>query len=191
MPTVLLQDSASEPVTLQEFKAHSVIEFPDYDDYISSILKVSRAVIESESGLVFVEQKWRESYSKFGDFLELSKAPILGVDSIEYVDKGGNVQTLGDGDYRLDYDSRPSKIYPAFGVSWPATRAQHDAVNVIYNAGFGGPDELEKIPPIAKQAIMIEAAHLYQNREPVAPVQLAPIPRTVDHLVSLIKVYGL
>jgi hypothetical protein len=72
---------------------------------------------------------------------------------------------------------------PAYGTSWPATRAEINAVSVIYTCGFGAP---EAVPESIKRWMLLRIGALYENREEVLTgraITLAPLP-LADALLS-------
>lgn len=107
--------------------------------------------------------------SAFGDhdYLELPLPPLQQVTQITYVDPTGATPTLDPSQYLVDDASQPARIYPAYGTSWPATRAQRNAIAVRIVTGY--PDAAS-VPPTMKGAIKKFVAHFYENREPVSAV---------------------
>ncbi len=194
MPVALMIAPAVEPVDIDALKEHSVVDFADDDAYLTALSGVAREMVERESGLLFIEQEWKETLDCFHSAeIELSKAPVRSVESISYVDTDGNEQTLSQADYQVDLVSKPGLILPAYGKCWPSVRQQYGAVKINYTCGFSAEDEegLVSVPKVAKQAIMMLATHLYENRDVVSPVALHEFPCGVAHLIGLIRVVGL
>ena len=69
--------------------------------------------------------------------IELRVLPYVRVDSVKYYDLDGNQQTWAASNYTIVDGGvdRPAVIYPAPGITWPATQARPDAVSVLFWAG--------------------------------------------------------
>lgn len=194
MTVIRVSAPEKDPVTVEDLKKHSIIEFSDDDDYLGVLIGVATEIVERESGLLFVEQRWVESCDGFPVAeIELSKAPVRSITSIKYIDSDGSETTMSNDLYQNNLDAKPALLLPAYGEGWPSTRSQYGAVKIEYSCGFSALDEAEfsSVPKIAKQAIRMMAYHLYDNREVVSPVALKEIPCGVAHLIRLIAVVGL
>lgn len=85
--------------------------------------------------------------------------PLVTVDSIKYLDIGGNLQTLAATEYKVDADTEPARVLPAFGKAWPSTRQEINAVQVNFTAGYG---DRENVPEMIKAAIIMFAKAHYE-----------------------------
>jgi hypothetical protein len=94
--------------------------------------------------------------------------PLVSVDSIQYVDTNGVTQTLDPTQYIVDLVSEPARITPAYGVTWPATRQQVNAVTVTFTCGYGA---AAAVPAGIMRWMQIRIATIYANREEVAILQ--------------------
>jgi hypothetical protein len=74
------------------------------------------------------------------------------------------------GDFLVDSDSEPPRIYPNYGTSWPATLHVPNAVQIFFTAGYG--DDGAAAPAKLKVAVMMAGGVSYQNREAVTPEKL-------------------
>lgn len=74
--------------------------------------------------------------------IEVPKGPLQSVMAITYVDENGATQTLDPSAYQVDAEDERGRIAPAYGQTWPATRAQLAAVKVRYVAGFGAAEDV-------------------------------------------------
>ena len=80
-------------------------------------------------------------------------------------------------DYQVDVYSEPGWIMPGAN-GWPAIMDTINAVRVRFVAGY------EAVPPAIKQAVMLLAAHYYENRESVVlDVKPTVLPQAVDALL--------
>jgi hypothetical protein len=95
----------------------------------------------------------------------LDHCPVQAVDSITYVDASGVGQSLPGSAYKLDAVTEPSRIVPAYGTTWPATRNEIAAVVVAYTTGYG---LAAAVPQPIKQWILLRLGAMYENREETA-----------------------
>lgn len=106
--------------------------------------------IETKTGRQLITATWELVLDRFPVEIELRKPPIQSVESVQYVDSDGVLQTLDSTKYQVDIDNEPGRIQPAYGVCWPETRCQIQAVIVRFVCGYG--DESD-IPEGIKTAI--------------------------------------
>ena len=164
------------------------------DPLLTALLTTAREMVEAQCERQFVTATWQLTLDKFpcGEgypwrewgVIELERPPIQA-DSvvITYVDANGDTQTLDEADYQVDVASEPGRIKPAFGLSWPTTRCQMNAVTVTFDAGYGEPTD---VPDRAKQLVQLLVSHWYQNREPVGNIG-AEIPLAYQTLLNSLK----
>lgn len=134
---VTISGPACEPIHLDEAKRHLREELDEsgQDLVIRGLIAQAREMVEGQTDRKLICSTIRERFSEFADVLTLTHAPVLYVSSIVYLDANGDEQTLDEGSYRVDSDSTPCKIEPAYGESWPATISVRGAVTVTYVAG--------------------------------------------------------
>lgn len=180
MRLILVTAPTVEPVTLAQARQHLRLDatgspavHPD-DDLVTALIAAARTRIENETGRALVSQKWRlllESFTvddKGRQRIELPKPPALEVTSVVYVDADGVEQAWGtespNESWRL-IGGDGGLLVPFYGVSWPATRAQEDAVRIEFLAGYGA--AADDVPAALRQALLLDVAHLYENRAAV------------------------
>lgn len=168
-----------EPVTLDEFKLH-IRDDGDADDvaHLGRVM-ASRQLLEEAYSTALVPTTCVLRLDRFpfdecyGD-IELRIAHVTSITSIQYVDTNGATQTLAGANYVLDQYSKPARVRPAFGTSWPSTRDVMNAVTVTFVAGYATPD---LVPFSTKAALLLFAAELADKREPtVTGTIIAKIP---------------
>lgn len=138
----LVTAPTSEPITLDEAKSVAKIEYDDDDTLITWWIKEGREALEKATGLQLLPATWRIYLDSFpATCFYLPKPPVRAVSSVKYLDSDGVQQTLAASDYLVDIYSQPARIQPAYGKSWPSTRAQPNAVEITFSSGFD-PDEL-------------------------------------------------
>jgi len=117
--------------------------------------------------------------------------PLQSVTSITYADVNGDEQTLQANQYQVDSISKPAGIAPAYGLSWPATRAQANAVKIRFIAGYGA---ASAVPACIKQWILLRVKEAYDNRQAatIGSAQLIEFPYSyVDGLLDPERIWGL
>lgn len=196
-----------EPVTLAEAKLHCRVDIDDDDTLISSLITAAREWCEAHTLRAFVRQTWKltldrfpgplgypyPEWSSFGDEpIELPQPPLFAVSSVQYVDTAGTLQSLTD--YRLDSENEPARITPAYGETWPATRAQMNAVTIVYEAGYpegqGSPsDQTVNVPQSVKQAMLLLIGHWYEHRESASDFTILEVPQTVTFILAPLRVH--
>lgn len=105
---------------------------------------------------------------------EIKLPPLSSVTSIAYVDTDGATQTLSASKYAVDAASKPARIAPAYGESWPSTRTQNNAVTVRFVAGYGA---ATAVPACIKQWMLLAINTLYDQREALARGASNELPR--------------
>lgn len=177
-------------VTTDELKAHCVINHALDDTKLAELINVAVEKVEKDTSRSLAETTWTLTGKYFPAEIVLPKPPYLSIESVEYVDTDGVTQTLASTEYQVVSSGVTAKLMPAPTKSWPAVQAQNElAVVVTFTAGYvydedGSP--AGAIPWGAKQAILIWSAHLYENREHMAAVQLYEVPSYQASIAGLI-----
>jgi len=157
-----------EPITLDEFKAQARIDHDDEDTLLAVYIEAARVMAEAETGRIFVPQTWDIWFDQFPECIELPLSPLISVTWLKYTDESGDEQTVDSGDYTVDDNSEPAKIYPVYNGLWPTERSYPQSVTVRFIAGYdsgASPQDASTVPVAVKHAITVAAATLYENRE--------------------------
>ena len=93
----------------------------------------------------------------FGFLIPMS--PLVSVDAIEYIDEAGVNQMLSAGAYKVDADSEPARVLPAYGRAWPSTRQEINAVRMSFTLGYGA---AAAVPKGIKAAIIMYCKAHYE-----------------------------
>lgn len=108
---------------------------------------------------------------------------LQSVESIKYIDTNGTQQTLDSSAYKVDIATPAGRVVPAYGVSWPSTRSEINALEVSFISGYG---DASAVPQGIRNWILIAVGTLYANREAVAILsrgKVEPLP-FVDRLLD-------
>ncbi len=193
----IVTEPTVEQITLEEAYLHLRMDaygsppaHPE-DAWLTDNISTAREWCEGYSGRMLAPQVMRLSLHRFpvhfygqydwyphwysGDTtvgytvpINLKVCPVVGIESIDYVDGDGVSQTVDPANYLLDNQSEPCLVYPAYGVSWPTIRQQANAVTITFHAGpttaSGSPNDYP-LPKRYKSAMLLVLGHLYENRE--------------------------
>lgn len=185
----------SEPVTPTEAKAWCKVDGTDEDTLITSLIKVARIMCETYAGLSFITQTREIKLDRFPGYcysprknrseIIIPYGPVSEEEfSITYLDSNGDEQTLTiEEDFYLDTHSDLARVWPV--NSWPDTDPEVlNSVTITYTAGSEG------APEVAKQAILMTVATLFENRQnEVIGTTAHAIGYSAQMLLDTIKVY--
>lgn len=152
----------AEPLTLSEVLNH-LREDPGVNDAkVLALITVAREACENRTERTMLSAPWRLTMDSFPDAIELQHPPIIAVQSVQFVDQAGVLQTLDPADYTLDNISEPGYLVPAYGKGWPETKCQPNAVVVNYTAGYGA--EPGNVPAPLRQWMLLAIGDMYSTR---------------------------
>jgi uncharacterized phiE125 gp8 family phage protein len=184
---------AAEPVTLTDVKNHLKVDTSDDDDLIGVMIQAAREYVETYTGRAVMEQTIEErvdyfpavTYTNPRGGIELRFAPLKTLTHLKYKDSDGTEQTLAaNTDYVLDNISEPPRIFPAYGVSWPISRDEPNAVWFEYVAGYTTASD---VPASIKQAIFLIVGKMYEQRED----SVKNLPTASKWLLDTVKIQHL
>nr|WP_315210107.1 phage head-tail connector protein [uncultured Albidiferax sp.] len=164
MPLQRLTAPTEPAVTLTEAKAHLRVDIADDDLLIAALVTAATEAAEHQLERALMPQTWVLSLDAFSAQIPVHLVPVQSVIGITYIDTEGNTQTLGPSSCSLSNtsDYAPASIQPAYGTTWPATRAQPDSVRITVTAGYPSADQ---VPEPIKSWIKLLVGTLYANRE--------------------------
>ena len=191
MALVLVTGPASEPVSVEEAKAHLRVDGSDDDAYIGTLITTARSHVETITRRALITQTWKLVLDDWpDDVLELYLPPLVSVSSLTYKDADGDTQTFASSNYVVDADSVPGRLCLADDASWPSDDLYPmGAVQIQYVAGYGDADE---VPQPIKSAILLLVGHYYENREAALVAQGANVqelPIGIEALLSSYRVW--
>lgn len=198
MPLQLITPPQAEPLTLAEVKAQIRQDASVDDAYLGQvIIPAVRDRCELATRRQLLTATWDLLLDRFPacGFLELPKAPLASVTYVKYYDTGGTLQTLTvTTDYLVQAPSGPravrGRVSLPFAGTWPTTLEQRGAVIVRFVAGYGAAVD---VPPLLKQAMLLDAGTLYTHREGVLSNQYGTVelPMGVRSIYDSYRSYGL
>lgn len=164
------------------------------DPLLNMLITAARQHAEQELRRYLVTQTVDAYFHEFPDedddeYLRFNLPPLQSVTSIMYLDIDGVEQTLAASQYLVDAISRPARIEPAYGVVWPASREQMNAVKVRFVAGYGA---ASAVPACIKNWMLMRIKTLWDQRDQLTKQLEMPVfePAFVDALLDPERVTG-
>lgn len=152
----------AEPVTLAEAKAQvRMVDDNSEDTFITSLIAPARAYVERVGRRLFVGGARTETFTRWGDYLEIWRQPVVSVDSVTY-------STTADPDDDATYTGFvanlgfPVRIGPAIDGAFPDLVAG-GTITVGYTAGALSATSEEYL--IGKRAMLLLIGHWFEFRE--------------------------
>ena len=171
----------TEPVTLDEAKAHLQVTTIDDDILIESLIKTARQQVENYTNRQLLSATWELFIDSFpSGLIYLEKSPVISVTSIEYyAEKDDSERTEFDSEkYIVDNSNCPARLSPIVGESWPSVINQLSAVKIEFEAGYASAVD---VPAPIKSAILLIVGNLYENRGDEGHRMM---PKTIEYLLD-------
>jgi uncharacterized phiE125 gp8 family phage protein len=185
MPLILTAGPASEPVSLEEAKAHCRIDTDTEDALVSSLILAARLHVEQALGLALIHQSWSLYLDRWPDVahVELPLAPLVGIDAVRLYSPSGSWVTLDPALFFADTVSRRPRLACTDAQAWPAPGRELNGIEIAFTAGYGV--AADDVPSPLRHAIKLLVAHWYEAREPVSLGDDGElVPLTVASLIS-------
>ena len=163
---ILVDPAVALPVELADLKLQCGVEDSSFDTLLTMHLTAAVRHVERVLDRALGTQVWQLSLDAFADVIELPRGPVLEVvdDGFTYLDSDLTTQPVPDAAYTLDLVSSPQRLVLNSGESWPANVADRvNAVTVRFEAGYTA----ATLPADLQQAILMLAAHWFENRSAV------------------------
>lgn len=185
----LITDSASEPVSVTDFKMNAKVDGTSEDaTTIPLYIQAARAYFEKATDRALITQTWEDTSERVPSRYYFPITPIQSVTSVKYLDGAGVEQTLSSSDYSLDLDGRIPQIKIISKPSISTNEIRNFIVRFV--AGYG--DNATDVPASIRQAIMYMATNMYENRLPVVQGRMVnEVPMTFNMLCDQYKFHRL
>jgi uncharacterized phiE125 gp8 family phage protein len=133
------------------------------DAVLELYLRAAMAAIEARLGRALLARdyalavpRWREEGSQ-----PLPIGPVRSIASVTLVDAGGGAVLANPEAWSVLRDSQRPRLVGRFGRNLPKIpRGGH--AEIVFSAGFGA--SWEEVPADLRQAVLLLAAHYYENR---------------------------
>lgn len=188
MKSEVVTDVSEEPITLAMAWAQLSLDVEGSppaspaDAWLTSVgIPMARETAENFTGLALGVKTLLVRLAGFPDddeAIELPCPPLVSVDSIEYADENGDVQTLGTGDFEIDETGLFPKVVPT--DSWPTGTS----VVVTYTVGYA-PDA---VPKAALWGMLLLLAHAWKNREAIVDKGAMEMPLGIEWALRPLRI---
>ena len=177
--------SSAEPVTLNRMKEHFRVSHDDDDEYIRELIRAARERAETFTGRSFVTRSILASYTEFESVITLDPEPVVQVTKVE-------IRTSDDVWTTLDSSAYNTELLPAVSFAsvpegMKTANGREPIIRITYTTGY---TTTNPVPYTVKQAIMMIARTLYDNREDVVKgMTINAIPTTSMHLLQPYRIF--
>lgn len=187
----VIAEPEQEPVTLAEARDWCRIDDTNSDWVLLLLIRAMREHAENLTGRAFCSRTLRLYLSgwpldcNLGARIELPHPPLrmvgspsVAVESFNYIDTDGVLQTLAPSDYVVHDEYEPGFIVPAWDVYWPTIRSVPDALQITYYVGYAS---TSAIPRSVRLWMAARIATLFETREQlVVGGNVQPLPRSFE-----------
>lgn len=161
-----LNPVADDALPVVEFRDHLQLGrgFADdglQDAVLASFLRAAIASIEESTGRALIARNFKLTLAEWrdGESQVLPRAPVEAIVSLTTIDGDDTAQILDPSSYSLWPDAQ-SPALCAKGWALPTIPA-HGRAEIVFSAGFGA---WADVPSDLRQAVLMLAAHFYENR---------------------------
>ena len=175
MPLQLTTPPATEPVTLDEAKAHLKVDTTDDDTLIGTLISAARSKAEWNTGRAFITQGWTFAADGWpaDNVFELPFPPMQSVTSVTAYALDDTATVLDPSAYQVDMVSAPARLTLKAAASPPVNLRGLNAVEIVFTAGYG--DSESDVPALIREAILEIVADMYVNRGDAGEIPLAAL----------------
>lgn len=172
----------ASPIPLADARQHLRVTGADEDMLIAQLLAASIGAISERTGRSLSAETWALSLPNASGDIDLPYPPVQSITSITYFDASDQAQSATLSDFYLFSGDDRATLRPKSGKAWPSTSTREDAITITYVAGY------TNIPAPLRAAVLLNLAHLFENREAVAVgLSVAEFPLSVESLVNLYR----
>lgn len=211
--------ATSRPVTVDQLKAHMQIDEADWDAQLEIMLDAAIAFAAQRTGLRLAPMQlqarldaWplHRHHVRRGDVAELTRdaavclreieipdGPVRSVVAVTYVDRAGVEQTVSADQYTWERTDDGALVTFEDTFTLPDLKTgRRGVVRVEFDAGFDDPaatgtgdDPDLKLPDQVRLAVLMLAAHYFENREAVSQRQTFPVLLAAEAMLDQVRVY--
>ena len=197
-------------VTLEDAKDQMYVDHNDDDAYIKTLINLAERAVETCTDIYLGTQTFTlyldffpnylntdnfiDSYSNpysrhlsamSNQIIKILNNPVQSITTVKYIDVDGVQQTLAASEYKIDINSQPARLVPAYGKDWPSTRDEINAVEIQFICGYATLADLGTVKPMIAHAVKLLVAEWYENREAAQDIKLEEIPHGVKMLLGM------
>lgn len=181
----LITAPSVEPISVTELKSQLRITGSSQDTMLAVLVEAARQHVEDYLRYSIMSATWElylDSFPTSGECIYIQKSPVTAITFLKYYATDGTLTTLTETtDYVVDLNSMPCRIYEPYGVNWPTPRLIRNSVIVKFVSGYA---TAAACPDIIRQAILMQAATLYENpSDEVTGTQVNAISKNSEWLL--------
>lgn len=189
MGLIVVTAPSSEPVSLLEACSHLRINPGDDDVQVALLIQSAREAVEVLTRRALMPTVFDATFDGFpydpvtlaSRGFALPRNPVTAVASVKYyAATTGTDTTMTSTDYYTSLAQPVARVWPAYGVAWPAIQVRPDGVRIRFTAGYAS---ASAVPAAIKQAILILVADMWENREAQIVGTIATDNATVERLL--------
>lgn len=183
-------------ISLVDAKKHLRVDWEDDDALIEGLVQAAVQHIDGPTGWVgrcFGPQTLEAVLERWERTVRLPCEPIIGIESVKYLDGSGVLQTVAPADYGFG-----SSLWFRSGWSAPAVGRFPDPIRIRYRAGYNGATgagagevQTGELPFPVRAAILLHVGHLYANREAASAEGQHQLPMAYDALLSPYRIWSI
>lgn len=190
METTLKTAALIEPVTLDEVKRHIRIDIDntDDDDYLETLITVSRQRVEAITWRKLISQTWYAYLDDWpsGNYIEMPFGKLQSTPTppvITYTDDAGSATIWSSSEYIVGTDYQKGRITLDDGYTWPNENLYPSSpIKIEFVCGYGL--LATTVPAQIKHAMKIILGEMFENRESSVVGTIYTKIDTVNNLLS-------
>ena len=170
----------SSLVTVEDVRAQARVDDAWEDDLISGIIAAAEQAIEYRTRRSLLSQTWRAYYSEVtcGRPEPLPFGPLSAPATVQYLSAAS---TWTSTTVSQLIDGSPAFWYPPHDVTPYDPQDGSPQWRATYTTGT----DVEYVPTPIRQAVLMLAAHLYEQRTPIViGTIVSDIPMTIEFLIA-------
>jgi uncharacterized phiE125 gp8 family phage protein len=184
-------------VSVNDVKAHVVIDTADDDALIEAYIRAATLLAEDRTGRILMAADFEYRTDRWCDPMVVPVAPVRDVVDVLYLDEDDVERSLDAGTWYEVVTAEGAEIRFTDSFTSPALSSRPQAVRVRFSAGYDVPDasgsgddpELEQ-NEMDRLIVLLLVANWYQVREPIAiGDQVAEIPFSVKSLIEVRRIF--
>lgn len=196
MALKLVKPPATDPVTLDEAKAHLRVDFTDDDELIGLYIKAATQFVDGPRGFLgraLIDQTWDYFLEEHPVCaIDLPLPPLIEVIGVFAIAGNGTETEWPAENYRVDNASEPGRIVTATAWPSPTYGSWYATARVRYRAGYVDTQDIPQaaVPFPIRAAILLHVGDLYRTRETsVIGEKLAALPWAAEQLLRPHRFY--
>lgn len=183
----LLSGPAVEPVGEAEAMAHLRLDDDAELALVHGHIRAAREFVEAWTGRALISQSWRLSLDGWprggGDawwdgarqgamaqaaarYIEIPKPPLRSIDLVALFNDADQQTVWTAANYYTDTQSAPGRLVLRNTSSAPAPERAANGLQISFSCGYG--DAGGDVPAALRQAVLMLAAHFFEQREVAA-----------------------